>query len=57
LVYGALAQIYAFTQDDIQAAKFDKLFYSEIAELNTADRQRQASGGNVQMNFNGRGMI
>ena len=57
LVYGALAQIYAFTQDDMQAAKFDKLFYSEIAELNSADKQRQSSGGNVQMNFNGRGMI
>jgi len=57
LIYGALAQIYAFTQDDMQAAKFDKLFYSEIAELNSADKQRQSSGGNVQMNFNGRGMI
>lgn len=57
LIYGALAQIFAFTQDDIQAAKFDKLFYSEIAELNNEDKQRQTSGGNVQMNFNGRGMI
>mgnify|MGYP003123415366 CR=1 FL=1 len=57
LIYGALAQIFAFTQDDVQAAKYDKLFYGEIKELNSEDKQRQTSGGNVQMNFNGRGML
>lgn len=57
LIYGALAQIFAFTQDDAQASKYDKLFYGEIRELNEEDKLRQSSGGNVQMNFNGRGMI
>lgn len=57
LIYGALAQIFAFTQDDVQASKYDKLFYGEIRELNSEDKQRQTSGGNVQMNFNGRGML
>ena len=57
LIYGALAQIFAFTQEDEQAMKYDKLFYGEIKELNDEDKQRQASGGNVQVNFNGRGLI
>jgi len=57
LIYGACAQIFAFTQEDEQAAKYDKLFYGEIKELNDEDKQRQASGGNVQVNFNGRGLI
>ena len=57
LLYGALAQIFAFTQEDEQAVKYDKLFYGEIKELNDEDKQRQASGGNVQVNFNGRGLI
>ena len=57
LLYGALAQIFAFTQEDEQAMKYDKLFYGEIKELNDEDKQRQASGGNVQVNFNGRGLI
>lgn len=57
LIYGACAQVFAFTQEDEQAMKFDKLFYGEIKELNDEDKQRQASGGNVQVNFNGRGLI
>jgi len=57
LIYGACAQIFAFTQEDEQAMKYDKLFYGEIKELNDEDKQRQASGGNVQVNFNGRGLI
>jgi hypothetical protein len=57
LIYGALAQVFAFTQEDEQAVKYDKLFYNEIKELNDEDKQRQASGGNVQVNFNGRGLI
>jgi len=57
LIYGACAQVFAFTQEDEQAVKYDKLFYGEIKELNDEDKQRQASGGNVQVNFNGRGLI
>lgn len=57
LIYGACAQVFAFTQEDEQAMKYDKLFYGEIKELNDEDKQRQASGGNVQVNFNGRGLI
>jgi len=57
LLFGALAEIFAFTQEDDQAQKYGQMFYSEIKELNDEDGKRNASGGNVQINFNGRGLI
>ena len=33
------------------------MFDGEIQELNDEDAKRNASGGNVQINFNGRGLI
>ena len=44
-------------QDDQQAAKYKLMFDNEINELNSEDRKRNSSGGNVQINFNGRGLI
>lgn len=57
LLMGALAEIFSYTQDDAQAAKYGKMFYTEIQELNDEDGKRNASGGNLQINFNGRGLI
>ena len=57
LLYGALAQVFAFVQDDEQALKYEKMFVDEIAQLNDEDAKRNASGGNIQINFNGRGLI
>lgn len=57
LLMGALAEIFSYTQDDAQAAKYGKMFYNEIVELNDEDGKRNASGGNLQINFNGRGLI
>ena len=57
LLMGALAELYSYVQEDDQAAKYGKMFYNEIAELNDEDGKRNASGGNVQINFNGRGLI
>ena len=57
LLNGALAEIFAYVQDDVQAQKYMRMFYQEIQELNDEDAQRSASGGNVQINFNGRGLI
>lgn len=57
LLFGALSEVFAFTQDDDQAAKYLSMFQSEIAELNDEDAKRNASGGNLQINFNGRGLI
>lgn len=57
LLMGALAECFFYLQDDIQAQKYGQLFLQEIQELNDEDNQRNASGGNVQMHFNGRGLI
>lgn len=57
LLMGALAEIFAFTQEDDQAQKYGAMFGQEIAELNDEDGKRNASGGNLQINFNGRGLI
>lgn len=57
LLFGALAEIFAYVQEDQQAAKYSQAFLSEIAEINDEDNKRNASGGNLQINFNGRGLI
>ena len=57
LLFGALAEIFAFVQDDEQAVKYNTLFFNEIKELNDEDQKRNAAGGNVQINFNGRWLI
>jgi len=57
VLFGALAELFSFVQEDDQAAKYLQLFMSEIAELNDEDARRTASGGNIQVNFNGRGLI
>ena len=57
LLMGALAEVFSFTQEDDQAQKYLTLFMNEIRELNDEDAKRNASGGNLQVNFNGRGLI
>ena len=57
LLFGALAEVFAYVQEDTQAAKYNQAFLSEIAEINDEDAKRNASGGNLQINFNGRGLI
>jgi len=54
---GALAEVFAYVQEDDQAKKYLELFKSEIVELNDENAKRNASGGNLQVNFNGRGLI
>tara|TARA_E500000318_G_scaffold111575_1_gene130648 strand:- start:2732 stop:3844 length:1113 start_codon:yes stop_codon:yes gene_type:complete len=57
LLYGSLAECFYYLQDEDQAKKYNQLFIQELAQLNDEDNKRGASGGNVQINFNGRGMI
>lgn len=57
ILYGALAESFAYLQDDEQAAKYLAMFQNEIQELNDEDAKRHASGGNLQIHFNGRGLI
>jgi hypothetical protein len=57
VLFGALAEVFAFCQEDDQASKYGAMFMNEIKELNDEDAKRNASGGNIQMQFNGRGLI
>ena len=54
---GALSEVFYYLQDDDQGVKYKKLFDQEVFELNDEDTKRNAAGGNVQVNFNGRGLI
>ena len=56
-LYGALVEIFAYLQEDDQVQKYDALLQREVASLHKEEQMRQASGGNVQINFNGRGLI
>jgi len=57
LLFGALTEIFSFIQEDEQSQKYASMFFREITELNDEDGKRNASGGNLQINFNGRGLI
>lgn len=57
LLMGALAEVFFYLQENEEAQKYAALFAAEIQELNMEDQMRNASGGNVQVNFNGRGLI
>ena len=57
VLMGALAEAFFFLQENDEAVKYAQLFTQEIQELNNEDKMRHASGGNVQVNFNGRGLI
>lgn len=57
ILMGALAEIFFYLQENEEAQKYAQLFQMEIDELNKEDQMRNASGGNVQINFNGRGLI
>jgi hypothetical protein len=57
LVWGALYNIGAYLFDDKMEQRYKQKFEENLASLNTEEKFRRASGGNVQMNFNGGGMI
>lgn len=57
LLYGSLSQAFSFLQDDEQSVKYLTMFQGEIQELNDEEANRSASGGNIQIHFNGRGLI
>ena len=57
LIYGGLAESFAYLQEDDQSQKYKQRFMEEIAELNDEDVRRNAAGGTIQINFNGRGLI
>ena len=56
-LYGALAECFAYLQEDDQAGKYIQLMMKEIEELNEEDRVRDSSGGNVQVQYTARGLL
>ena len=57
VLMGALAEAFFYLQENEESQKYAALFQAEILELNKEDQMRHSSGGNVQVNFNGRGLI
>jgi len=57
LLNGALAEVFIYLNEPETASMYANLFSQEIQELNNEEAQRRASGGNIQFNFNGNGLI
>ena len=52
LLFGALAEAFAYLGEDDMQAKYLQMYQQEIDELNKEEGQRRASGGNVQVHYN-----
>jgi len=53
LLNGALAEIFVYLNEPESAQRYAELFMNEIQELNREEKQRNTSGGNIQVNFDG----
>ena len=56
VLFGALSQCFDFLADE-QGQQYNAKFLSEMTQLNQEEKNRTASGGNVQMHYNGRHLI
>ena len=52
VLFGALAEAFAYLGEDEAQQKYMAMFQQEINELNKEEAMRRASGGNVQTHFN-----
>jgi len=57
LIWGALFNLGAYLQDDTMMVKYNKMFLDTLGNLNREEKYRRALGGNVQTNFDSRGLI
>ena len=57
VLFGALAEAFAYLQEDTMQQKYSQMFVDQINLINREETMRRALGGNVQINFNGRGLI
>ncbi len=57
VLFGALAEAFAYLAEDDQAAKYLQIWQTEIDELNREETMRQTKGGNIKINYDGFGMI
>ena len=51
VLFGALMEAFNFLDEQDQVQKFAAMFEQEIAELNQEEKMRQATGGNISVNF------
>ena len=57
LLYGAVAQAFTYLNEPDSAVAYEQRFATEVAEVMSEERWRNASGGNIQININGGGLI
>ncbi len=57
VLFGSLSEAFSYLGEDDMMQKYEAKFGEEITTLNREEEMRHASGGNVQVNFNGRGLI
>lgn len=57
LLYGALMQVFIFLNEPDTSQMYAQLFSSEVKQVNAEENFRNASGGNIQININGGGLI
>ena len=57
LLFGALWHVYNYLESHQEAQVWADKFQLEIQSLNSEERMRRASGGNIQVSYEGRGLI
>ena len=57
LVFGAMMEVFNFLDEPESFARYQQRFYKEIEDLNAQERRRDAMGGNVQVSYNGGGLL
>lgn len=57
LLFGALYHVFDYLNENESSLKYLQKFTSAIKELNQEEINRKASGGNLQVHFNGNGLL
>ena len=57
LLFGGLMHVFEYLDEQAQQQKYAELFARSIEELNKEEKVRKASGGNVQINYDGNGLL
>ena len=57
VLMGGLGEAFSYLQEDDQSTKYFEFFKQELTDLNDEDRKRDTAGGNIQIQYNARGML
>ena len=57
VLFGALAEAFAYLQEEDMHQKYKQMFTEQIALINGEEKMRVARGGNLSVSFNGNGLI